>query len=317
MSVNPRVSVAVLAAVIGLAAASAPVSALAQGKKKGADRILSNKERDQLVKAAQVKAQADAPIDVPAAQWITVASDRLLVIDTNKGRIVAELAPDLAPASVERVQILARRHFYDGLRFFRVVPNFMDQTGDPKNTGEGGSELPDLKGEFTFRRKGTSAFVQVAEPEGLSSGFAGVMPVYSQASELMAMTKDGSVSAWGAYCPGVLGMARETTPDSANSQFFLMRDAYPSLESKYAAFGRVVVGLDVVRAIKTGEPVADPQDMMTRVRLASDLPAGEAPVVIRRQDPQGSAFQTMITRAREKGGADFSICDLSPQVKQG
>lgn len=276
---------------------------------------MSEREREQLAKAGQTLGAPEAPVVIPAAEWKTVDPNNLLVIDTNKGRIIAELSPLLAPATVERVQTLARRHFYDGLTFFRVVDGFMAQTGDPKNTGEGGSDLPDLKGEFTFRRTAATPFVEVADPAGVAVGFLGANPVYSQATELMQMTKDGGVNAWGAYCPGVLGMARETTPDSANSQFFLMRDAYSSLETRYAAFGRVLVGLEVVQAIKVGEPVVAPQDMMTRVRLASDLPAGEKPIVIQRQDPSGSAFKTTVTRMRDNKGAEFSVCDVSPSVK--
>ena len=86
------------------------------------------------------------------------------------------------------------------------------------------------------------------------------------------MTSDKKVSAWGTYCPGVVGEARDEDVDSANSQFFLMRQPYPSLDKRYTAFGRVLVGLDVVRAIKTGEPVAAPQDRMVKVRLLADIP---------------------------------------------
>jgi peptidylprolyl isomerase len=73
-------------------------------------------------------------------------------------------------------------------------------------------------------------------------------------------------------------MARANDPDSANSQFFLMRDFNASLERKYTPWGRVVVGEDVVRALKVGEPVVNPDKMIT-VRVAADLPPDEQPKV--------------------------------------
>lgn len=258
---------------------------------------------------------AATPAPAAAVAFKPIPADRLLVVDTNKGRILVELAPEAAPKSVEQVRGLAVEHFYDGLTFFRVIDAFMAQTGDPGNTGEGGSKRPDVPGEFTFRR-GPADFTPVTAPTGMEAGYFGVMPAYSQPSAMLDMTADGKVSAWAAYCPGVLGMARNTDPDSNNSQFFFMRQAYPSLEKRYTAFGRVVAGLEVVRAIKVGEPVADPQDRMTRVRLATDLPEAERPKVSR-EDPASPGFKAEVERVRAAKGADFSICDVEPRVRVG
>ena len=263
---------------------------------------------------AQVPGRTPA-VAVPGVVYKPVDPDRLLVVDTNKGRIIAELTPDAAPNHVARVQALARAHFYDGLTFFRVIDDFMDQTGDPKNTGEGGSDRPNLQAEFTFRR-GADGYASVSQPAGGDDGFIGVLPVHGQSGALAALTKDGKVTAWGAFCPGVLGMARDNEPDSANSQFFFMRGAYPSLEKRYTAFGRVLVGQDVVLSIKAGEPVPDPQDRMTRVRLASDLPPAER-VAVSREDPTSATFAAEIARVRAQKGADFSVCDVTPRVKVG
>lgn len=263
---------------------------------------------------AQVPGAKPTPV-VPGVVYRPVDPDRLLVVDTDKGRIIAELSPEAAPNHVERVRALAKAHFYDGLTFFRVIDEFMDQTGDPKNTGEGGSDRPNLKGEFTFRR-GVEGFTAVAQPAGGEDGFVGSLPVHSQSSDLAGLTKDGRVTAWGAFCAGVLGMARDSDPDSANSQFFFMRGPYPSLEKRYTAFGRVLVGQDAVVAVKTGEPVEAPQDRMTRVRLASDLPPAERPAVSR-EDPASPTFAAEVERVRKAKGADFSVCDVSPRVKVG
>ena len=234
----------------------------------------------------------------------------VLVIDTNKGRIFLELVPEVAPQFTARVRELAHEHFYDGQTFFRVIDGFMDQTGDPQNNGMGGSKLPDVPAEFFFRRGPETPVVQAADQTVAEVGFVKSLPVGSQSMMLAAMTRDGKVQAWPLYCPGVAGAARSDNPDSANSQFFLMRAAYPKLEKRYTAFGRVVAGQDVVLAIKTGEPVADPQDRMERVRLLADLPAAERPS-LRVIDPAGPWFRAELARVRAQEGAGFSACDVN------
>jgi peptidylprolyl isomerase len=218
------------------------------------------------------------------------------------------------PGHVARIQELTKAGVYDGRTFFRVIDRFMAQTGDPKDTGDGGTDKPNLKAEFTFRRDATSGFVPAAAPAGLQEGLIGSFPVVSQNWSWHEVTADGKVSAWGTYCPGVVGMARDDDNNSANSQFFLMRQPYPSLDKRYTAFGRVISGLEVIRAIKTGEPVVAPQDRMEKVRLLSDIPAAERPK-IRVIDPKGPWFAGEIKRQRAAKGADFSVCDLKIPVE--
>ena len=265
------------------------------------------------IAAPKAKAPA-APVVPPppgapaAADWRTPDPDNVLVIDTNKGRIVVELSPKVAPNHVTRVKELTRSGLYDGRSFFRVIDAFMAQTGDPKDTGEGNSDKPDLAAEFTFRRGPETPFVQVADQTVAEIGFIGPLPVMTQSSMLMPMTKDGKISGWGLYCPGVAGMARGEAEASANSQFFLMRQAYPSLEKRYTAFGRVISGLEVVRAIKVGEPVTDP-DKMLKVRVMADIPAAERPKV-RVIDPASAWFKAEIANVRGEMGADFTACAI-------
>jgi peptidylprolyl isomerase len=262
------------------------------------------------------KSQAAKPTAAgpTAKDWRTPSPDSVMVIDTNKGRVLVELAPQVAPGHVVRIQDLTRAGVYNGRTFFRVIDRFMAQTGDPKDTGDGGTDKPNLKAEFTFRRGADIAFVPAAAPAGLQEGLVGSLPVVSQNWSWHDVTVDGKVSAWGAYCPGVVGMARDDDNNSANSQFFLMRQPYPSLDKRYTAFGRVISGLDVIRAIKTGEPVVAPQDRMDKVRLLSDIPASERPK-IRVIDPRGPWFAGEIRRQRAAKGADFSVCDLRIPVE--
>ncbi|MFN7418001.1 MAG: peptidylprolyl isomerase [Alphaproteobacteria bacterium] len=285
-----RPAPAVLAALLILAGGSAPVWA-AQKPAPGAP--------------------APQAITAPtAADWRTPDPQDILVIDTNKGRILVELAPLAAPNHVARLRELTRKGLYDGRSFFRVIDAFMAQTGDPEDRGTGGSDLPDLAAEFTFRRGAETPFVRVADQTVAEIGFIGSLPVMTQSSQLMPMTADGRVSGWALFCPGVAGMARGGAPDSANSQFFLMRQAYPSLEKRYTAFGRVISGLEVVRAIKTGEPVDPPQDVMIRVQVLADMPASSRPRV-RVIETRGAWFAAEIARVRASLGADFTACAIS------
>ena len=149
--------------------------------------------------------------------------ENTLILETTKGRVVIALRPDLAPGHVERIKTLARKGFYDGVAFHRVIDGFMAQTGCPHGTGTGGSDLPDLKAEFN------------AEP----------------------------------HVRGVCSMARAQSPNSANSQFFICFDDARFLDKQYTVWGKVVEGMENVDKIKRGEPVRDP-DRIVSMRVEAD-----------------------------------------------
>jgi peptidylprolyl isomerase len=96
-----------------------------------------------------------------------------LVIETKTGKVLIKLRPDLAPKHVERVKLLAKDKFYDGLKFHRVIDGFMAQTGDPKGTGEGGSKYPDLPAEFTREvyKRGSVGAARTPAPNSANSQF--------------------------------------------------------------------------------------------------------------------------------------------------
>ncbi|WP_235561503.1 peptidylprolyl isomerase [Brevundimonas sp. Root1279] len=252
---------------------------------------------------------------ITATDWRTVPAENLLVIETNKGRVLVELTPEIAPLHVERIKLLARRGFYDNVPWHRVIDWFMAQTGDPLGNGEGQSPYPDLKAEFTFRRDAQMAFAPAAEPSGARVGFFNALPVQTQPDAAFALTGDGKVHGWGLYCPGVAGMARDEGNDTANSQFFLMRQSYPALDKRYTIFGVTVGGLDVVRSLQVGDgengmmAQATP-DRMQRVRVAADIPEPERPTVqVLATDSE--RFRTLVQETRTARGADFSVCDIT------
>ena len=125
-------------------------------------------------------AAAAAPVTVPALPNINAPAEvaanpanRLTLELSNGGTVVIQMRPDLAPHHVERIQILVRQGFYNGLPFHRVIPGFMAQGGDPKGDGSGGSSLPDLKPEFSAMPyfRGTVAAARTEQPDTANSQF--------------------------------------------------------------------------------------------------------------------------------------------------
>lgn len=136
----------------------------------------------------------------------------IATIEMENGRVIkAELYPEKAPNTVNNFISLANSGFYDGLIFHRVICGFMIQGGDPAGVGTGGPGYY-IKGEFAL------------------NGFL-----------------ENDIK----HERGVLSMARAMAPDSAGSQFFIMHKNASHLDGQYAAFGKVIEGIEVVDAIAT------------------------------------------------------------------
>ncbi|WP_456298233.1 peptidylprolyl isomerase [Elioraea thermophila] len=119
-------------------------------------------------------------------------------MDLASGRVVIELRPDLAPKHVERIKTLARRGFYDGTPFHRVIEGFMAQGGDPTGRGTGGSDLPNLPAEFTREARflrGTVGMARTNDPNSANSQF---FIMFAPAPHL-----DGQYTIWGRVIEGM------------------------------------------------------------------------------------------------------------------
>ncbi|MEE8657918.1 Peptidyl-prolyl cis-trans isomerase [Acetobacteraceae bacterium EV16G] len=100
--------------------------------------------------------------------------DNMLEMSLKSGKVMIRLRPDLAPLAAARLKELASQGFYDGVKFHRVIEGFMAQGGDPTGTGSGGSDLPDLKAEFTQEAKferGTIGMARTMNPNSANSQF--------------------------------------------------------------------------------------------------------------------------------------------------
>src|SRR5690348_441579 len=122
--------------------------------------------------------------------------ENTLYLDVPAGRVVIEMRPDLAPATVAQIKMLVRQGFYDGLTFHRVIDGFMAQTGDPKGDGTGGSGHP-LKAEFSNEKhvRGTVSMARASNPDSADSQF---FIVFAPATHL-----DGKYTIWGKVTSGM------------------------------------------------------------------------------------------------------------------
>ena len=155
----------------------------------------------------------------------TNETTNLVKIDVpSYGIMIAELYPEIAPITVENFKKLVNEKFYDHMIFHRVIKDFMIQTGDPTGTGTGGSAVT-IKGEFSEN---------------------GVPNDLSHERGVLSMARPGAV------------VETEETLNGATSQFFIVHKDSKHLDGKYAAFGRIIHGIDVVD--KVAETATDSND---------------------------------------------------------
>ena len=162
--------------------------------------------------------------------------ENALIMETTKGTVVIELFPELAPGHVGRIKELAREGAYDGVVFHRVIDGFMAQTGDVRY---GNSK----KDSFEPSRAGMGG----SDKPDLKAEFSNMN-----------------------HGRGTCSMARAQNPNSANSQFFICFEDSGFLNRQYTVWGQVIEGMENVDKIKRGEPVRDP-DSIVSMKVAADV----------------------------------------------
>jgi len=160
--------------------------------------------------------------------------ENTILMELKGGTVVIELLADVAPLHAERMKTLARAGAYDNVCFHRVIDGFMAQTGDVENGN--------MENNFNLRRAGTGG----SEHPDLPAEFS-KLP----------------------HARGSLGAARSSSPNSANSQFFINFRDNDFLNGQYTVYGQVISGMEHVDALTRGEPPASP-DRMISVKVAAD-----------------------------------------------
>ena len=153
----------------------------------------------------------------PAAAAATNPDDTV-IMTTAYGDVTIHLRPDLAPKHAERIRVLTKKGFYNGLTFHRIT-----DLGDP----------------------GASKIVQGGDPAGNGSGGPGYM--------IKGEFKDNGVNNPLTHVTGAVAMARSGEPDSAGSQFYICVNPVHFLDGKYTVFGQVIKGLDVAGRLQIGD----------------------------------------------------------------
>ena len=161
--------------------------------------------------------------------------ENTILMELKDGTVTIELMPDVAPKHAERMKELARAGEYDNVCFHRVIEGFMAQTGDVQHG--------DMEDGFNIRMAGTGG----SEHQDLPAEFS-KLP----------------------HDRGTLGAARSQNPNSANSQFFICFTDAPWLDKQYTVWGQVIEGMDAVDAFQKGEPVRDP-DHIISMKVAADV----------------------------------------------
>jgi peptidyl-prolyl cis-trans isomerase B (cyclophilin B) len=151
-----------------------------------------------------------------AAQQKSPGAGPIVVLETAKGVIEIETYPEEAPKTVANFLGLVKRGFYNGLRFHRAEANFVIQIGDPQTR--------DMSKQASWGSGSSGKPIGVAE-----------------------ITKKRG------HGPGAVGMGHSGVAKDASSQFYITLRAAPSLDAKYAVFGRVISGMDVAAKIQKSD----------------------------------------------------------------
>lgn len=242
-----------------------------------------------------------------ASDWRALNPDATLYMELEKGRVVIELAPDMAPQNVANIQALVREGYFDGLAIIRSQDNYVVQWGDADETRAIKTAKQKVPGEFSVSYKADQAFTRLPDVDGYA-------PQVGHINGFPAARDPKTRQTWLTHCYATVGVARGNETDSGNgsSLYVVSGHAPRHLDRNITAVGRVVAGMDLLSVMPRGKGAlgfyekAEERTPIKSVRLAADVPEAErSHLEIIRTDTV--TFKNMIEAQRNRAGDWYKV----------
>lgn len=258
-----------------------------------------------------------------ASDWRPLDAESTLYLELEKGRVVIELAPQLAPKNVANIKALVREGYFDGLAIIRSQDNYVVQWGDPDESRKFKTAQEKVPGEFTVSYDNLPGFTRLPDVDGYAAqvGHFNSFPVGRDLKTRQT---------WLAHCYASVGVARGNETDSGNgsSLYVVTGHAPRHLDRNITAVGRVVAGMDLLSVMPRGKgnlgfyEQASERSPIKSVKIAADVPAAErSQLEIIRTDT--AIFKRMVEAQRNRGGDWYKVpaghvelCNVAIPVRQ-
>jgi peptidylprolyl isomerase len=225
---------------------------------------------------AKLRTSAEILAASASTDWRRPDPANVLYFELASGRVIFELAPEMAPATIANLKVLVRSGYFDGLSINRVQENYVVQWGDPNETNRRplGAAKNSIPAEFARPRKGGPTFAALPDRDGYARE-VGFVQGFAAARDHRDM--------WLTHCPGALGVGRDNAPDtgSAAELYVVIGHAPRNLDRNVTVIGRVLQGMSLLTTLPRGTgPLGFYEDPSQRVairnvRLAADVPEPE------------------------------------------
>jgi peptidylprolyl isomerase len=248
---------------------------------------------------------ADLLTGSPAGDWRAPNPDDTLYLELARGRVVIELATQVAPQHVANLKMLVRNHYFDGLAIIRVQDNYVVQWDDPAHRRPVPAGVRPAV-EFTVDKRAAPRFEPLPDRD-LFAPEVGFLDGFPAARDRRTHT------VWLAHCYGMVGAGRDDPPESDGTEMYAVIGHAPrQLDRNVALFGRVLKGMELLSSLPRGSGemgfyVASESPVpITSINLAADVPAAErTPIEVLRTD--SATFRSVLGQRRNRHESWFKF----------